>query len=389
MGNCLLNTFGEQKRRAAPQRKPQKSLKEIRITLLGSAGAGKTSLWLQFFHNSFDCVAQGDFSKKPLSYGPHSVCGWPQKTLNIDGERTQVKILDHYHGSIWDSRPRELSQNLEKTDGFVLVFDVSSSVALEDMKLELEKLKKTMRTMGINNYNQIKKRLVILGNKADTAERIRRWRGVRDLMEEIFQSNALVREMLEYCAFQPDVKKFLMTDPIDVARYMKNKGLDYFEVSAATGQNVRDAMAHALQKFKAARANPWAPVANVIAPTPYRNEQLPSYNEIMQIMQEQMKEVQMMQEQMKGIPDTQHIQHLRNAGFTVFELKSENLRGPATEVPKSAPKRRKCKFDPPSDAHGSGRSALESPNESKPSPWRGQARTYFQNGNSIGFPSLV
>ena len=154
----------------------------IKIIVLGSSEVGKTCILNRYFNN--------EFKENSLS------------TIGIDFQTKFFKFEDkkikaNYTDTAGQEKFRAISVNyLKGTNGVILVFDLTNKESFDLLDSWMDELK---------NYNKMDISKVLIGNKADLADKI-------------------------------EVPKE------EIENFTKKVKCDYFECSAKTGQNVNEAL---------------------------------------------------------------------------------------------------------------------------------------------------
>ncbi|XP_057368298.1 ras-related protein Rab-27A-like [Daphnia carinata] len=171
----------------------------LKFLALGNAGVGKTSFLYQYtdgiFNSRFTTTVGIDFREKRVVYRSKTVEGMQGKSQRI-------------HLQLWDTAGQERFRSLttaffRDSMGFLLLFDLTNEQSFLSIRSWLEQLKTHAYTDNPD--------IVLCGNKADLDDQ-------REVSEEEVKETA--------------------------SRY----GLSYLETSAATGQNVNNAVELLLDK---------------------------------------------------------------------------------------------------------------------------------------------
>ena len=153
----------------------------FKILTIGESGVGKTCVLRRFVENKF---VENHLSTIGIDF--------KTKALNINNQEIKLKL--------WDTAGQERFRNIttqyyKGADGIVLVFDVTDVASYEKIRDWMEQI--------LSNTQQDEIGLVLLGNKCD------------------MESRNVTREM-----------------GIKMAEELK---ISYFEISALTGQGIREA----------------------------------------------------------------------------------------------------------------------------------------------------
>ena len=154
----------------------------IRIIILGSSQVGKTSIFNRYFNKIFEENTLSSIGVDFLT-----------KFFKFGEEKIQVNFID----TAGQERFKSISHNyLKGADGALLVFDITQ-------KDSFDLIQSWIDTINENNYENIGK--IIFGNKSDLSE-----------------ERTVSKEEAEELA--------------------KNLGLEYYEGSAKTGENIEEVM---------------------------------------------------------------------------------------------------------------------------------------------------
>ena len=160
----------------------EKNDKTLKIIILGSSEVGKTCILNRYFHN--------DFKENLLSTVG---IDFQTKFFKFDNQKIKVNYID----TAGEEKFRAISVNyLKGTNGVILVFDITNKETFDLLETWLNELKET-------NKADVSK--VLIGNKADLAEH----------------------------------REVTVEDANKLADNMKCK---YFEASAKTGENIKEAL---------------------------------------------------------------------------------------------------------------------------------------------------
>ena len=126
----------------------EEDLKTVKITLLGNAGVGKTSIILRYTKDDFDEYSN---TTRGANYSP--------KTIVINDTKMRLDI--------WDTAGQEQYRSLGKhfyKDSYIviLVYDITSRQSFEDLK--------NMWYEDLNKYGEKYTVMAIVGNKCDLFE---------------------------------------------------------------------------------------------------------------------------------------------------------------------------------------------------------------------------
>ena len=128
-----------------------KKQKNFVLCMLGAAAVGKSAITQRYVQNKF-----------VKDYDP-TIEDYYKKVANIDGESTQLSILDT--AGMEDYYPL-IDDWIDKKDGFVLVYSVEWAESLKRLKTFNEKI--LHRSPGIASKNPV---VVIAANKIDSLNR--------------------------------------------------------------------------------------------------------------------------------------------------------------------------------------------------------------------------
>ena len=161
----------------------------IKILTLGDASVGKSSIVLRYSENKFNEA-------------------W-LSTIGVDSKRKIVKIKgESVKVSIWDTAGQEKFQSIVKqyyngANGVLLIFDISNKKSFQKIDFWYKDLKQNI------NINDIY--VCLVGNKMDLEE-------IREISKE------------------------------DAEKYAKENDMQYFEVSAKTGNGIKELFDEATNK---------------------------------------------------------------------------------------------------------------------------------------------
>ena len=128
---------------------------QLTIVVLGTGGVGKTCISIRFANSHF------------VEYYDPNIENCYKKTVLIDDESSCIQIIDTA------SDGAEISplihQYLSRADGFLVVFDITSTYSFERAKMIFEKM--LSQVVSLNRREGGAPPIILVGNKADLQER--------------------------------------------------------------------------------------------------------------------------------------------------------------------------------------------------------------------------
>ena len=164
--------------------------KKCQLLIIGDSTVGKTSILRRF--------AQDQFNANYLA------------TIGVDFFTKDIILNEkRIHVKMWDTAGQERYKALTQgffrnAQGIMIVYDISSKISFNNLKYWIESIENNVKMENKNIPS------IIIGNKVDILER--------------------------------------EVDIIEGENFAKNKNINYFEVSAKTGQGINEAIKFLIQK---------------------------------------------------------------------------------------------------------------------------------------------